>query len=181
MERYLDVINDRDEVIGKETRSKIHREGLLHREIHVWFVTPQKEIIFQHRSPTKDTYPDLLDATVGGHVDLGMNYEDTAIKEIEEETGLRVSPHDLVLVRTRKDDTQDVLTNTTNRALQNVYAHIFKGKITDLAIEEGECQGFEAWSIEKLLNLNENDKKRFIPKRITSEFIDFYKELVALV
>ena len=67
----LEIINEHDEVIGLETRGKIHQDGLLHREIHVWFITPNGEIIFQHRAKDKDTYPDKLDATVGGHVEPG--------------------------------------------------------------------------------------------------------------
>ena len=62
----LEVVNEQDIVIGLESRSMIHQKGLLHREIHIWFITPEGEIIFQHRAKTKDTYPDKLDATVGG-------------------------------------------------------------------------------------------------------------------
>lgn len=64
--QMLEIIDENDNVIGLETREKIHKEGLLHREIHVWFFTPRGEIIFQHRVKDKDIYPDLLDATVGG-------------------------------------------------------------------------------------------------------------------
>lgn len=87
IKEMLEVVDENDNVIGFETRAKIHREGLLHREIHVWFLTPEGEIVFQHRAKDKDTYPDKLDATVGGHVESNMSYEDTAIKECKEETG----------------------------------------------------------------------------------------------
>ena len=60
----LEVINENDNVVGFETRAKIHQDGLLHREIYIWFFTPNGEIIFQHRAKDKDTYPDKLDATV---------------------------------------------------------------------------------------------------------------------
>lgn len=63
----------------KKPRENIHNQGLLHREIHVWFYTPKGEIIFQHRAKDKDTYPDLLDATVGGHVEINSDYENTAL------------------------------------------------------------------------------------------------------
>ena len=59
----------------------MHKKGLLHPEIHVWFYTPDKEIIFQHRAKNKDTYPDLLDATVGGHVDIGEYVDKAALRE----------------------------------------------------------------------------------------------------
>ena len=86
----LEVIEENDNVVGLETRVKIHQDGLLHREIHIWFLTPKAEIIFQHRAKDKDTYPDKLDATVGGHVEPKMSYEETAVKECKEETGIDI-------------------------------------------------------------------------------------------
>lgn len=89
MPEYLNIVDEDDNIIGQETRSEVHRLGLLHHEVHVYFITSNKEIIFQHRAKDKDFYPDLLDATVGGHVDLGDDYKETAIREVEEETGLK--------------------------------------------------------------------------------------------
>ena len=74
MPEYLNIVDDNDNIIGQKTREEIHQQGLLHQEIHVYFITPNKEIIFQHRAEDKDTYPDLLSATVGGHVDIGDTY-----------------------------------------------------------------------------------------------------------
>ena len=80
--RKLNIIDEDGKIIGEETRENIHNRGLLHREIHVWFYTAKDEIIFQHREKDKDTYPDLLDATVGGHVEIGSDYENTALQEL---------------------------------------------------------------------------------------------------
>jgi len=65
-ERRLNIVDEEGNIVGEETRENIHKNGLLHREIHVWLYTPNREIIFQHRAKDKDTYPDLLDASVGG-------------------------------------------------------------------------------------------------------------------
>ncbi|MCL4437679.1 NUDIX domain-containing protein [Patescibacteria group bacterium] len=81
--RKLNIVDESGNIIGEETRCNIHKNGLLHKEIHVWFYTPKGEIIFQHRAKNKDVYPDLLDATVGGHVEIGDDYEHAALKEIE--------------------------------------------------------------------------------------------------
>lgn len=161
---YLDIVDENDNIIGQETRKKVHRDGLLHREIHVYFITPNKEIIFQHRAKDKDTYPDLLDATVGGHVDSGDNYHKTAIKEIEEETGLKVNLDSLIfLSKVRKEATLDKITGKINNVWRENYIYNFKGNLSDLRIEEGKAIGFQPWSIEKLKNISEEDKKMFIP------------------
>lgn len=163
MEELLNIVDENDKVIGQETRENIHRHGLLHREIHVYFVTPNKEIIFQHRAKDKDTYPDLLDATVGGHVEIGDSYEQTAIKETEEETGQIILPSDLVLINKIQKYSEDKVSNRINYAFSTRYIYIYKGDIKDLRIEAGKALGFEAWPLEKLFNLTAEEKARFIP------------------
>jgi len=96
----LDIVNEADEVIGSETREVIYQKGLLHRLIRVWFYTPKKEIILQLRGKNKKLFPGLLDATVGGHVETGKSYTDTAIREILEETGISAAEDELVLKNT---------------------------------------------------------------------------------
>ncbi len=51
-ETMLEIVDDSDTVIGVRSREEIHTLGLRHREVHVWFVTPDNDIIFQRRSPT---------------------------------------------------------------------------------------------------------------------------------
>jgi len=163
MPDILNIVNDRDEIIGQDTRENIHKHGLLHREIHVYFITPNQEIIFQHRTKDKDTFPDLLDATVGGHVEIGDSYEQTAIKEIEEETGLKINPHDLISVDKIKRRAEDKATSKINYSFCFRYIYIYKGSVKDLRVEAGKALGFEVWSLERLLNLTDQDQARFIP------------------
>lgn len=37
--RKLNIVDESANIIGEETRENIHNQGLLHREIHVWFYT----------------------------------------------------------------------------------------------------------------------------------------------
>ena len=46
MTEKLNVIDEQGNIIGEETREGIHREGLLHREIHVWLFNKKGEDIF---------------------------------------------------------------------------------------------------------------------------------------
>lgn len=163
MKEILNIVNENDEIIGEETRENIHKNGLLHREIHVYFITPKKEIIFQHRAKDKDTYPDLLDATVGGHVEMGDSYEQTAIKESEEETGVKIKPSDLILINKVRKYSEDQATNKINNVFGVRYFYVYKGDAKDLKIETGKALGFEVWSLDKLLNLSDEEKAKFIP------------------
>jgi len=172
----LEVVDENDNVVGLETRAKVHQDGLLHREIHIWFLTPQGEIIFQHRAKDKDTYPDKLDATVGGHVEPKMSYEETAIKECKEETGIDIDLSKLLFLRKMRKKSFDEATKLTNNTIRSQYAYLYNGPISELQIEEGKAEGFEAWKIDDLPNLSEIDKSKFIGLILADDMLElFYK------
>ena len=180
LERKLNVIDESGNIIGKDTRENIHRRGLLHREIHVLFYTPRGEIIFQHRGKNKDTYPDLLDSTVGGHVEIGEDYEGTALAEIEEETGIGTTRDKLIFIQMVRNTAYDQVTNTINNTLSTEYAYLFEGQLDELKVEKNKAQGFEAWSIKTLLSISKKDKKRFIPIIFENYFLDLFRKIKEL-
>ena len=177
----LEVIDDNDNVIGLETRVKVHKEGLLHREIHIWFITPKGEIVFQHRAKDKDTYPDKLDATVGGHVDPKMSYEETAVKECKEETGIDIDLNKLLFLTKMRKKSFDEVTGLTNNTIRSQYAYLYEGSISDLMVEEGKAEGFEAWKIEDLPNLSEEDKSKFIGLILGSDMLALFNKAKELL
>ncbi len=176
--RLLNIVARSGKIIGTETRENIHKNGLLHKEVHVWFVAPKGKIIFQHRSKTKDTWPDFLDATVGGHVEIGSNYLETAIKETKEETGMRVNERDLTLIKIIKTGAPDDTTGKINNVLRAIYYYLFKGKISDLSPEEEKGVGFEPVMLEGLKNLSNEKRKKIIPNVITDVYIKMFEEMI---
>ena len=89
-EEIFDVVNDRDEVIGRQTRREVHRLGLMHRAVHVLVFNAQGQIFLQKRSLKKDRQPGLWDSSASGHVDSGEEYDACAVREVREEIGLRL-------------------------------------------------------------------------------------------
>lgn len=172
----LEIVDENDNVIGLETREKVHKEGLLHREIHIWFITPNGEIVFQHRAKDKDTYPDKLDATVGGHVEPNDSYEKTAIKECKEETGLDMDSNNLLFLTKMRKESFDEKTGLKNNTIRAQYAYLYDGKISDLQIEEGKALGFETWKIEELSILSDDDKNKFIPLIIGQDMLNLFNK-----
>jgi isopentenyldiphosphate isomerase len=172
----LEIVDENDNVIGLETRTKVHEQGLLHREIHIFFLTPKGEIIFQHRAKDKDTYPNKLDATVGGHVEPTMSYEETAVKECKEETGVDIDPRKLLFLTKMRKKSFDEVTELTNNTIRSQYAYLYEGPLSDLQIEEGKAEGFEAWKIDDLPNLSENDKAKFIGLFLKEDMIELYNK-----
>lgn len=87
-EDIFDVVNERDEVIGHAPRSEVHAQGLLHRAIHVLVFNSRGEVFLQKRSMKKDRQPGVWDSSCSGHVDSGEDYDQTAVRELQEEIGL---------------------------------------------------------------------------------------------
>ena len=90
-EENFDVVNNRDEVIDRKPRSEVHARGLLHRAVHVLVFNSRGEIFLQKRSMKKDRQPGVWDSSSSGHVESGEHYDETAVRELGEELGFKVS------------------------------------------------------------------------------------------
>lgn len=89
-EEWFDVVNDRDEPVGKALRIEVHARGLLHRAVHVLVFDDHGRLFLQKRSMKKDTSPGLWNSSCSGHVDAGEDYDTAAVRELKEELGLTV-------------------------------------------------------------------------------------------
>lgn len=86
----FDVVNEKDEVVGRETRGEVHRRGLMHRAVHVLVFNSRGQVFLQKRSMKKDRQPGLWDSSASGHLDSGEAYDHCAVRELGEEIGLRL-------------------------------------------------------------------------------------------
>lgn len=84
----LNIVDERDSVIGKGLRSEIHRLGLRHRSVHVLVFNRVGDLFLQRRAVIKESHPGLWDSSAAGHVDSRESYEQCAIREVREELGL---------------------------------------------------------------------------------------------
>jgi isopentenyldiphosphate isomerase len=89
-EELFDVVNERDEVIGRQPRREVHRLGLRHRAVHVLVFNGRGEVFLQKRSLTKDCFPGTWDSSASGHLDVGEGYDACAVREVREELGLEL-------------------------------------------------------------------------------------------
>jgi isopentenyl-diphosphate delta-isomerase len=90
-EDIFDIVNERDEVIGRAPRSEVHARGLLHRAVHIHVFNARGELFLQKRSKTKDREPSRWGAACSGHVDSGEDYDTAAVRELGEELGWKPS------------------------------------------------------------------------------------------
>lgn len=84
----IQIVDERDQPIGSASKQEAWAQGLWHRIVEIILEDGKGNVLLQHRSPTKDTYPNCLDDSVGGHVDAGESYEQAAYRELHEELGV---------------------------------------------------------------------------------------------
>lgn len=86
-----------DSITGKATREDAHSEGLWHREAYCYILNTKKQVLLQKRADNH-----LWDTSGAGHFPFNQTYEEAIIREIEEELGIKLEPHDFKEVAKEK-------------------------------------------------------------------------------
>jgi isopentenyldiphosphate isomerase len=132
---YFDVVDVDGNLTGvMKRRDEVHRDGDWHRAFHLWVVARAEPdgapaVIFQRRARTKDTYPDLLDVTVGGHYRAGEGFDDV-VREIEEEIGIAPPNGDLIEIGRRW--AEGIYDAVKDREIEDVYVFALDRPVADL-------------------------------------------------
>ncbi len=96
MEELVDILNAEGKKTGKVTsKAEAHSQGLFHPTVHIWFYTSDARVLLQQRGAGKETFPKLWDVSVAGHVGAGEDIPMAALREIEEEIGLKIKADEL--------------------------------------------------------------------------------------
>ena len=135
---YFDVLNDKGEKTGiTKPRNEVHRDGDWHRTVHVWIFNPKGDILLQRRSSNKDSNPNKLDLSCGGHLSAGDDSITGAIRELKEELGIDATPSDLKYITTIKKRTVYSETHVNSEFADMYFLHTDK-TINDLKFQEDE-------------------------------------------
>ncbi len=99
----FDIVDENGIPTGQvRERSLVHRYGDLHRTAHVWIVRRNEsgsfDVLLQKRAADKDSFPGCFDISSAGHIPAGMNYLESALRELEEELGIIALPEDLKFI-----------------------------------------------------------------------------------
>ena len=84
----VDVVNEKDEVVGQTTKQEAHIKGLLHRCVIALVINSNGEYVLVKQSSTRQDAGQFV-GPVGGHVGSGESYEDALKREAEEEIGFK--------------------------------------------------------------------------------------------
>lgn len=85
----MDIVNQKDEVIGKKLRSEIYAEkSSRFRVVNAFLKNSEGRLWIPRRTATKSIFPLCLDFSMGGHVESGETYEKTFKRELLEELNI---------------------------------------------------------------------------------------------
>jgi 8-oxo-dGTP pyrophosphatase MutT (NUDIX family) len=87
------IIVDRDNnEVGIVTREEMRAGRLPHRATYILVFNSKGELFVQKRTLTKDVYAGYYDVAAGGVVLAGESYAKGALRELEEELGIKEIP-----------------------------------------------------------------------------------------
>jgi isopentenyl-diphosphate delta-isomerase type 1 len=99
LDELFDVVDEQDRVVGQAPRRVVHANGWRHRAIHVLVFNRAGQVFLHKRSATKDLFPGAWDSSCAGHVGAGEDYDPTAVRELAEELGVKLSAPPLRLFK----------------------------------------------------------------------------------
>lgn len=159
--RPMELFDILDEKSGEKTglvreRGVAHRLGSPHETVHIWIVKehiPEDEseqnasgkkydILLQKRSQIKDSNPGCYDISSAGHMDAGDGIMESALRELQEETGIEACREDLHYVGRRHGKFEAVFHGKPFRDNEwsNMFVYEKPVDITELTLQESEVE-----------------------------------------
>jgi 8-oxo-dGTP pyrophosphatase MutT (NUDIX family) len=126
------VVNTDDKVIGSAPLSEAWNKGLIHRIAFVVLEDKRGRILLQKRAPNMQLFAGRWD-TIGGHVDITPDYEETARLELQEEMGI-TGPYLAEVAHVFTDDPYDNGVRA-KRFIKVFWAH-YDGELGELGKDE---------------------------------------------
>ena len=146
----LDIVDEYGNKTGEVVeREKAHDLNLFHWEISVFLINDKKEILLQKRAATKRMNPNMW-GSCAGHVDSGEGIEETALRELEEEIGIKFSIDDLHVL-----EEMQVTKKEINSHLTRVYYIYYNGN--DFKIQTEELSEVKWFNIDDVINMIKNN------------------------
>ncbi len=91
-DELLDIVDERDRVVGQAPRGEAYERRLRHRCVFVLARDAQGRVFVHRRTAEKLVFPSHYDMFVGGVVGAGESYDEAALREAEEELGVTGLP-----------------------------------------------------------------------------------------
>ncbi len=164
---YFDIYTENGTPTGEKIeRSLAHEKGILHAAVHIYIYrikNDRLEILLQKRADNKDSFPSCYDTSCAGHVSAGDDFITTALKELEEELGLQISPDSLVYAFDQLVEKINVFYSKpfTDREYNKVYLLYYDAPEASFTLQKEEISALKWMDSELLLVELENKNPEY--------------------
>ena len=137
-----------DENTGEPTGEHLPRKEVLEKKLwcrttNIFVLNSKGEVLCHQRSLSKERFPGAWSTHFGGHITEGESFKISALKELEEEIGLKVNAFQLIPWRTSK--------KKVSRIWVRDFITVYDGKIEDLKIQTEEIEKVKWFKAEEIL------------------------------
>ena len=162
--------NPTGQILDKE---QIHKLGLFHKEVAIFLINNQKEILLQRRAKTKEIEPNKW-AWHGGHVKALESNVNAIIREVKEELGLTLTKKSVkVLIQLKSD-------KMPNRHFTYAYYAFCNCDTNELNIQKEELSEIKWFSFDDLKKMifSSNPDIMFKNNENTNKIIKALEEII---
>ena len=153
----LDIADEYGNLTGEVMdREKVHDLNLLHWEVALFVINDKKQVLLQKRAATKRFNPNKW-GLCAGHVDSGESIDASALREIEEEIGLKLSLDDLKVL-----EKMEIKKRESNSHIVRVYYVICNQE--NFKIQKEELSEVKWFNIDEVINMIKNNDDTLILK-----------------
>lgn len=145
------LVDGNDAIIGQSLSREVDSEKDIYRVSAVWVFNSLGQVLLAQRKFTKKKDPGLWGPSVAGTVEVGETYEENAVKETEEELGVK----DAKLTLLRK-----VRVTEPYNYFSQIYKTVVDWDIDQFTLQEDEVEQIAWMTVEGLeQDLRENPQK----------------------
>ncbi|MGN1180181.1 MAG: NUDIX domain-containing protein [Suilimivivens sp.] len=127
-------------------RTMVHRDGDFHRTVHVWVIRRRPDggldVLLQKRSKDKDAYPGCYDISSAGHMHAGDDFISSALRELDEELGIKARESDLKFIGYHLGDLKAKFWGKPflDKEISAVYLYDKPVDVAELKLQESEVE-----------------------------------------
>ena len=147
----FDELDERGNPTGNiVSREEAHKTGKWHRAVAMFLYNHKKDVLLQKRSMQKKNWAGRWDVT-SGHVDAGESSLESAVREFEEELGIKLTPEEITFIGSSQ--TTDTEGDMDNRHFNEYFVTQKDIDLDSVTVQLGEVDAVEWIEFQKLKQL----------------------------
>ena len=101
MDETVEILTEDGKTVGEKINKSIaHKNGICHGISAIALINNDGRLLIQKRSANKKIEPNKWDLSSAGHIDINETPEQAAVRELYEETGIKIEIGELKLIDT---------------------------------------------------------------------------------